>query len=258
MSTDLAEIEAALKAATPGPWRWRNTQDPMLMGDGSRYLVMSFERMGMRGAQPLFRDERNIMQPALGANINDFSDAHLIANAPAWLAELLERVKAAEAEVERLQSELQDFAEYGARHDTTPTICGDPDAIWWYGYIQSMDRGVRERARRALATTDDAERAQTGADAPSDERNRFSDENVDGVQSARWDRPEVALIRHMGGRVYARVGAHKWTELPKFGQVIVTEDLVAQQHEEIAVFTSPRTSQRYEPPADDHESGCCR
>jgi len=88
------EIKAALAAATPGPWYWRNTQDPMLMG-GRAMLVMSFERMGMQGAQPLFRDGRNIMQPGGRANLNDFPDAHLIANAPTWLAALL-------AEVDRL------------------------------------------------------------------------------------------------------------------------------------------------------------
>jgi len=88
------EIRAALAAATPGPWYWRNTQDPMLMG-GRAMLVMSFERMGMQGAQPLFRDGRNIMQPGGRANLNDFPDAHLIANAPTWLADLL-------AEVDRL------------------------------------------------------------------------------------------------------------------------------------------------------------
>ena len=96
MSTNLAVIEAALKAATPGPWWWRNTQDPMLLG-GRTKLVMSFERMGMQGAQPLFRDAHNIMQPAGRANINEFADANLIANAPSWLAELVERVKVAEA-----------------------------------------------------------------------------------------------------------------------------------------------------------------
>lgn len=55
-----------------------------------------------------------------------------------------------------------------------------------------------------------------------------------------WDRPEVALIRHMGGRVYARVGYRRWTQLPQFGQVVVTEDLVAQQFEAIAVYMDER------------------
>ena len=55
-----------------------------------------------------------------------------------------------------------------------------------------------------------------------------------------WDRPEVALIQHMGGRVYARVGYRRWTQLPQFGQVVVTEDLVAQQFEPIAVYMDER------------------
>ena len=110
MSTNLAVIEAALKAATPGPWWWRNTQDPMLLG-GRTKLVMSFERMGMQGAQPLFRDAHNIMQPAGRANINEFADANLIANAPSWLAELVERVKAAEAAIERVRAVVDGFGQ---------------------------------------------------------------------------------------------------------------------------------------------------
>ncbi len=253
--TDLAEIEAALAAARFGPL--------MVVPPEPNRVVFDTHEV-WDGEQTFFVAE--------GLR---FDEAHLIANAPAWLAELLERVKAAEAEVERLRSELQDFADFGARHDTTPTIAAEPDVLWWYDYIQSMDRGVRERAARALNHTDGV----TPGPVLIGEVHRFTSANSPGVDETtpraraedatepilrrptdqrNWDRPEVALIRHMGGRTYARVGAHKWTELPKFGQVIVTEDLVAQQHEEIAVFTSPRTAQRYEPPADDHESGCCR
>ena len=225
----------------------------------------------------------------------------LDANAPAWLAELVERVKVAEWATTVLQCSVShedpyDF-DYCETHDRTFPIGGKCDHAgiseldYWVDQA-SMQRGravgaemrvetaeatiarvrelaeehpgtawnsglnLRQALRDALGGTPTD--APEGADSADDERNRFSGEDVDGMRSAQWDRPEVALIRHMGGRVYARVGAHKWTELPKFGQVIVTEDLVAQQHEEIAVFTAPLTSQRYEPPADDHESGCCR
>ena len=75
----------------------------MLMGDRSK-LVMSFERMGMHGAQPLFRDEHCVMQPGGRANLYSFPDAHLIANAPTYIADLL-------AEVDRLREEARAFAE---------------------------------------------------------------------------------------------------------------------------------------------------
>jgi hypothetical protein len=49
---------------------------------------------------------------------------------------------------------LRDFADHGTRHDTSPTIGGrirEPsDVGGWYGYIKSMDDGVRSRARAAL------------------------------------------------------------------------------------------------------------
>ena len=68
------------------------------------------------------------------------------------------------------------------------------------------------------------------------------------MTSPVWDRPEVALIRHMGGRIYARVGAHKWTELPTWGHVLVTEDLVARQHQALAVFVSRGDDERWNTP----------
>lgn len=68
MSTDLAVIEAALKAATPGPWRADNND--VWTADGDRFISAPVR----------------------------IADANLIANAPTWLAELVERVKVAEAE----------------------------------------------------------------------------------------------------------------------------------------------------------------
>ena len=69
MSTDLAVIEAALKAATPGPWRADNND--VWTADGDRFISAPVR----------------------------IADANLIANAPTWLAELVERVKVAEAAV---------------------------------------------------------------------------------------------------------------------------------------------------------------
>lgn len=72
-----AELRRLLDEGTDGPWRWRNTSEPLLMGDRS-LVVMAFARMGMQGAQPLFRDEKNILRDGGKANLNSFPDAALI------------------------------------------------------------------------------------------------------------------------------------------------------------------------------------
>src|SRR5688572_5711629 len=97
MSERLAEIRARADKATPGPWRWNNTQDPYLFG--ARHLVvMAFARMGMQGAQPQFRDEHNLLMDAGRLNLRDFPDAVFIENARTdvgHLLDLINRVRAA-------------------------------------------------------------------------------------------------------------------------------------------------------------------
>lgn len=92
----LDEIEARLSAATPGPWAWRNTTEPYLMGLRTR-IVMAFRRMGTQGAQPQFRDEHGLLVDAGKENINDFPDAALIAHAPGDLSALVEFARRVEA-----------------------------------------------------------------------------------------------------------------------------------------------------------------
>lgn len=82
MSTDLAVIEAALKAATPAPWRADNND--VWTADGDRFISAPVR----------------------------IADANLIANAPTWLAELVERVKVAEAEA---MNNGQDYDRRGER-----------------------------------------------------------------------------------------------------------------------------------------------
>jgi len=89
MATDLAVIEAALKAATPGPWEtdiddWDCAVVRPDPGPGVVYICKDIHQG---------KDEGE-------------SDAYLIANAPTWIAELIGRVKAAEAEVERSFAEI--------------------------------------------------------------------------------------------------------------------------------------------------------
>jgi hypothetical protein len=52
---------------TPGPWRWfGNTKHDFYLATehSGRLYVMSFERKGMRGAQPVFRGPRGTLVPA--------------------------------------------------------------------------------------------------------------------------------------------------------------------------------------------------
>lgn len=92
----LDEIEARLAAATPGPWAWRNTTEPYLMGLRTR-IVMAFRRMGTQGAQPQFRDEHGLLVDAGKENLNDFPDAVLIAHTPGDLSALVELARRVEA-----------------------------------------------------------------------------------------------------------------------------------------------------------------
>ncbi|MHC8516829.1 hypothetical protein [Sporosarcina sp. ITBMC105] len=65
-----------------------------------------------------------------------------------------EDIPALLAEVERLQEVLTDLANYGTRHDITPTIGGRiqscVDVSGFYEYMRSMDESVRRRAKEAL------------------------------------------------------------------------------------------------------------
>lgn len=153
MTADLATIEAALAAATPGPWYWRNTQSVMLLGGRSK-LVMSFERMGMQGAQPLFRDERNIMQPGGRANLYDFPDAYLIANAPTWLAELVERVRDAEDGLAAViaQRDEQEVRAKRAEAEVERLTISDYGRLQQTVALQTLAADRRGRAETAEAT----------------------------------------------------------------------------------------------------------
>ena len=108
----LDEIKARAEAATPGPWRWRNSGgEPMLLSRSpGLYVVMTFERMGMHGAQPVFRDPENpnVSKPAGRENIYEFSDA-------AFIAAVREDVPWLLAEVARLTAERDALAAQVAR-----------------------------------------------------------------------------------------------------------------------------------------------
>lgn len=122
----LSEIEARLTAATPGPWWWRNTTEPYLQGARTR-IVMAFGRMGMQGAQPLFRDSDGVLVDGGKANLNAFPDADLIAHAPADLAALVEFAR----EVEGLHQPHKVIClnpTHGA--DCDANVCNTCDTPW--------------------------------------------------------------------------------------------------------------------------------
>jgi len=85
MTTDLAVIEAALKAATPGPWE--ASPDNLAPDRAAIFTAWCHEGEDVE----------------LVTDWCEIPDAHLIALLRNTAAELVERVKAAEAEVERLE-----------------------------------------------------------------------------------------------------------------------------------------------------------
>jgi hypothetical protein len=95
----LAEIEAALAVARPGPWRRQvaacqhEDQDEHSAIKGGGYLVVDC--------------------------VEDVADADLIAQAPAWLAALVAEVRRHKATTDRVRATLADLAKIeGDIHDT--------------------------------------------------------------------------------------------------------------------------------------------
>lgn len=84
MSADLNEIRDALAKATPGPWE-----------------RVPLDRVSTRPSDCY--DVRTLDGEWLCESI-DYADAYLISNAPAWLAELCDRVERAEAAIERVRA----------------------------------------------------------------------------------------------------------------------------------------------------------
>lgn len=64
MGDRIEEIRARAAKATPGPWGWFGNTDTrhtyLATIRWGRYLVMSFHRWGMNGAQPMFAEGRRL------------------------------------------------------------------------------------------------------------------------------------------------------------------------------------------------------
>lgn len=111
---DLTALTVIAKAATQGPWYWRNTSGSVyLMGARTR-VVMGFTRMGMQGAQPQFVDSSGVFIDAGKRNLNAIPDArHIAAFDPPIVLALIARAETAEAAVARVEA-----------------ICKDTDGNW--------------------------------------------------------------------------------------------------------------------------------
>jgi hypothetical protein len=51
---------------------------------------------------------------------------------------------------ETMEAALEDFAKFGIRADTNPTVVGTPPTMFWYNYLDDADRHVKQRAKAAL------------------------------------------------------------------------------------------------------------
>lgn len=55
------------------------------------------------------------------------------------------------ARIAELEAALVDFRDAGVRADTTPTMINSWSTQQWYAYLDRINQGVKERARKALA-----------------------------------------------------------------------------------------------------------
>ena len=118
---DLDAIEARANAATDGPWFWRNTQgrsgDVYLQGARTR-IVMAFKRMGMNGAQPMFRGLDGLLYESADVNINQFPDAEFIAYARTDVPALVALVRAKESWIDGAKVDMAALEEAAAKATT--------------------------------------------------------------------------------------------------------------------------------------------
>lgn len=166
MSTDLAVIEAALKTATPGPWEtWPHAH----IEDDCRCLSCQFVTVWQTHNSLDCEDVPKKPGESERCEASGYSweDANLIANAPTWLAELVERVKVAEAEVERVREaartlgkiiddQCRDVLDITGAHDL---VDADGDGDW--GAIWDLLREQAQRGQRAEAAEAAIERVRS-------------------------------------------------------------------------------------------------
>lgn len=129
--TDLSEIKAALAAATPGPWKFDREE-----------FNAGWDVYGLRAP-----DGRWVFSAgsAFGRNIPKSADAALIANAPAWLAELVDRCEKAERYSEQFGSYIDQVNDL--LRDRAGAAVGDSPVVALIGLIEraaAAERRVQE------------------------------------------------------------------------------------------------------------------
>lgn len=162
MSTDLAVIEAALKAATESPW-FVDAPDRVFVGNRADGRSAGLFEI-IYGSDDVLSDLHS------AAAVRALANAHLIANAPTWLAELVERVKVAEAEVKRVReaahtlgkiidNQCRDVLDITGAHDL---IDADGDGDW--GVIWDLLREQAQKGQRAEAAEAAIERVRAAVE----------------------------------------------------------------------------------------------
>ncbi len=234
MTTDLAVIEAALSnLASPLPW----AHEPHPMGDWVHdrdFCSLALTDASFtEGSAPTY-------EPA---------DAHLIANAPAWLAELVERVKAAEWATTVLQCSVShedpyDF-DYCETHDRTFPIGGKCD----HAGISELDYWVDQASMQRGRAVGAEMRAET-AEATIARVRELAEQHPGTAWNSGLNLRQ-ALRDSLGGTPTdaTEVASSADDERNRFS---------GEDTDEPTQPILRPTDQRYEPPADDHESGCCR
>ncbi len=164
MTTDLATIEAALAAATPGPWEWDDLDGARRELSGPMTSVLRTSALGWATS----------------------ADAHLIVLLRNTAAELVERVKAAEAEVERATwDEGSIRAELDAAEATLASVFRElaesvPKTIAWNPSDAAYLSGQVDFAESVLDALNQTD-GITPESAASDEVTRFTSANSAGV-----------------------------------------------------------------------------
>lgn len=132
LELDLTTLREVAQAATPGRWRWRSATTSndrvYLFGGRGGQVVMTFERMGMQCAQPLFRRD-GVLHDAGRENIYEFADAkHIATFDPSTVLALIDQLESAERMLVAYDRELTQVREAARTRPTSPDKGNPTDA----------------------------------------------------------------------------------------------------------------------------------
>lgn len=110
--TDLIqEVKAALQAATPGPWEWRKKN--FTPGDGEwkdkEFCVGDLQHETKKNSWDAILDVQTNQYGQPDLYCWDEAAAHLIANSPTWLQQLVERLETAERQRDEAVKSLENI-----------------------------------------------------------------------------------------------------------------------------------------------------